>query len=74
MFNRVEYLFISLLVICMSSLKKCLYRFSAFLKQNLFLFLAVLGLSCGTWDCQSLLWPERSVVVTGELSVAACTI
>ena len=74
LFNRVEYLFISLLVICMSSLKKCLFRFSAFLKQNLFLFLAVLGLSCGTWDCQSLLWPERSVVVTGELLVAACTI
>ena len=28
-----------------------------------FFFLAVTGLSCGTWDLQSLLWHMRSLVV-----------
>ena len=73
-FNHVEHLFINLLVICMSSLKKCLFRSSAFLKQKLYLFLAVLGLSCGMWDLWSLLWHERSVVVAWELLVEACRI
>ena len=29
-------------------------------------YLAVLGLSCGTWDLRSLLWPAGSLIVASR--------
>ena len=45
-----------------------------FLKNNLllFIYLAVPGFSCGTWDLGYSLWPVASLVVAFELLVVAC--
>ena len=40
----------------------------------LFVYLAALGLSCGTWGLQSSLWHMGSLVGAGEHSVMACGI
>ena len=49
MTNDVEYLLMCLLVICVSSLGKCLFvSFDNFLKINQFIYLAASCPSCGT--------------------------
>ena len=47
MINNVDHLFMYLLVICMSSLEKCLVQI--FCPDCFFVFLAVLGLRCCAW-------------------------
>ena len=45
-----------------------------FFENTLFMYLAVLGLSCGTWDLQSSLQHVGSLVPEFELLVVACRI
>ena len=73
MTSDAEHLFKSLLAICISFLKKCLFKFLAhFLKIFIYLFMAVLGLrfcarafsSCGKWG-------PLFIAVCGPLTIAA---
>ena len=59
--NNVKHLFICLLVICISSLEKCLFSCSAHLLVLLFVFLTLNWLSClYIWEINPLLIPSFS--------------